>query len=505
MKNLFQYSICLMVIAVLLSCGGSADSEKTATLASGTKRYVRKNANTPAAAKDLEAMEIALKKMKELDCSDPRSWYYQGAMHWIPDQINGKNQLCDSYQTHKDLKEAWDNCTHTEDGAEINHFLVWHRMYIYHFEKIVRALSGYDDFALPYWGYTNTEDTLLNRTMPAVLRDNTSSIYEPGRLDSLNEGFPISGKVLRRLNLNKLNENKTYVIYNQNLDAAPHGAMHNYIGFGNDTTGKLVFNKISQEDAYGLMSDVATAGFDPVFWMHHSNIDRIWQQWTNSDHGQYVSEEMLKAPWNYEFFDESGEKVTYSIKEVVNSLYDLGYDFDDTKVYRKDDVEVRQRSPLLVARSAQDTLAKLSKSVSLQGGVTKLSVTNSQRGQLKLAVGPKDDGHILVLNVTVSFAKAPKGDFEIYLNAPQTERLDPTSDFFVGNMTFFGADHRHSHGAHDHGDANARRTKTFSFEITEEAHISNALEKSGFDLSVMKFGGAAAADIRIEKVSVVKH
>ena len=51
-------------------------------------RYVRKNANSTEAQADIEAMQKAMTIMKAKDCNDPTSWYYQAAMHWIPDQID---------------------------------------------------------------------------------------------------------------------------------------------------------------------------------------------------------------------------------------------------------------------------------------------------------------------------------------------------------------------------------------------------------------------------------
>ena len=499
MKKILLVTACLAGLVYLISCGGNPTADESSQ---PDRRYVRKNANSPEAAKDLEAMNVALQKMKELDCSDPRSWYYQGAIHWTPDSIYGKNELCSSFQTHNDLKAAWDNCTHTDSGTEENHFLVWHRLYIWHFEKIVRSLSGYQDFALPYWGYTDTTDTQVNRTMPALFRDNASSLFEAGRLDTLNKGLPISGSVLRKLNIKKLNEHQTYVLFNKNMDAAPHGAMHNYIGFGNDTTGKMLYDRISQTDSYGLMSDVSTAGFDPIFWAHHSNIDRVWQQWTNSERGQNVTREMLDVPWNYEFFDENGKKVTYTIDEVIDILYNLDYDFDDTPVHKKKEPLLKR--PVQIAKAqTQDTLGKLIRPVSLNDRLTRVTVGNSKRGGLKLAVTPQDEGHILVLNVTVSFASAPKGSFEVFLN-PSSGDLNPDSDSFIGFMTFFGADHTHHHHGHSQ-PSEGRKTKTFSFDVTEEAHISEATNRNSFELSILKFENNTGSDLRIEKVSVVKH
>ena len=87
--------------------------------------------------------------MKLKGCDDPTSWYYQAAIHWVPSHIDS-NKLCESYSDWTELKMAWDECTHSHSGAEEINFLIWHRLHIWHFEKIVRKLSGKADFALPY-------------------------------------------------------------------------------------------------------------------------------------------------------------------------------------------------------------------------------------------------------------------------------------------------------------------------------------------------------------------
>jgi len=36
----------------------------------------------------------------------------------------------------------------------------------------------------------------------------------------------------------------------------------------------------------GTMAWIATAPADPIFWMHHANIDRLWWQWQQAHPGQ---------------------------------------------------------------------------------------------------------------------------------------------------------------------------------------------------------------------------
>ena len=390
-------------------------------------RFIRKNANSVEAQSDMEAMNKALSIMRENGCTDPMSWYYQGAMHWIPDSI-GKNPLCESYSTVADLKEAWDNCTHSPSGKEKIHFLVWHRLYIWHFEKIVRKLSGKKDFALPYWAYTNNNSS--DKIMPSLLRDQKSSLYESCRFDSVNNGFPISGETERALDMTKLMTYTDYKSFCLSINAAPHGAMHDYIGAGNDTTGLLQFNNpiTNSISNTGLMGWVPTAGFDPVFWLHHSNIDRVWQQWTNSENGKMITLEELKSvEWPYVFFDENGNKVEYTMEEVIKIIYDMDYDFDDTKVQSKSQNTLVQSTPIRpIAISTIDF--KVNK-----------GFTNVKVDKLLTSSSPSSFSK-MNMEVEVSFIEVPRGVYEVYLNLPSGEVRHPSSEYFVGFMNFFGFD-----------------------------------------------------------------
>lgn len=447
-----------------------------------SKRYVRKNIFSPDAKKDIDALNKALKIMRAKDCNDPLSWYYQGAIHWIPDTINN-NKLCDSYHTYLDKKEAWDNCTHTPSGKEKLHFLAWHRLYIYHFEKIVRKLSGYRDFALPYWGYTNSNER--DKYMPPIFRDKNSSLYESSRFDSLNNGYPISGEIGRSLDLTKLMSYTSYDMFCYNINAAPHGAIHDYIGHGNNPEGKFFQNTITgtiTED--GLMGWVPTAGFDPIFWMHHSNIDRIWQQWTNSENGKLITIEQLKSiTWDYVFFDENGKKVIYTMDDLIKILYTMDYDFDDTPLKSKN-IGLTTARPLKIIGQASPKISvndKITDAITIKHNANIL--TSSREN--------------VIIEIKVSFTKRPKGVYEIYVNnkskTPSTNQKE-----FAGFMTFFGADHNMI--AKDCGGSCCKETTkdgrtlmTFKFETPVS---------SFYNVSVYKHNSKHYGDMVVEEITI---
>lgn len=444
-----------------------------------TQRFVRKEIHSPEALEDVKAMNRALEIMRAKGCQDPLSWYYQGAIHWVPDTIEN-NQFCDSYQNFNDSKVAWRNCTHTKSKQEEIHFLVWHRMYIWHFEKIVRKLSGKKDFALPYWDYTSGDKTKMS--LHPLFRSNNSSLYEYCRFDSINKGFPIEGEIERALDITKLMTYDDYQLFNKNMDRAPHGAIHDYIGHGNDyNDGKLWFdNPITGKKSHdGLMGWVPTAGFDPVFWTHHSNIDRIWQKWTNSDNGQMITLELLKSvEWSYVFFDENGKKVKYTPEQVYKILYSMDYDYDDTKVQSKSKSNLVKSKPQYVL--TQSSPKKLLAGKNTVVNLSKVSKTKSKN---------------VIIEVEASYQNVPSGIYEIYVN---TKKRNTKSKNFVGFMSFFGEDHAMPGKSCKSGcckpvTADGRTKIVFTFQHTNS---------QSWNFHFYNHNGHSTGDLRIDKIRI---
>ena len=462
-----KYLILFLSFLTLLSCSDKKEPE----------RYLRKEIHSKEAQADVEAMNRALLIMKSKGCEDPISWYYQGAMHWIPDTINN-NQFCDSYHNLSDSKDGWRHCTHTRSKKEEIHFLVWHRLYIWHFEKIVRKLSGKKDFALPYWDYTSGDKNKMS--LHPLFRDSKSNLYENCRFDSINKGFPIEGEVERALDITKLMSYTDYELFNNNMDRAPHGTIHDYIGHGNDyNDGKLFFNNsITGTVTHdGLMGWVPTAAFDPIFWTHHSNIDRIWQKWSNSKNGQMVTLEMLKSSeWKYVFFDENGKKVTYTPEQIIDILYDMDYDYDDVKVEPKNNQLVRlERLSYLGEESANTFLSGNNTIVDLDVKSVK--------------------SKSVIIEIEASYSEVPSGVVEVYLN---TNKRDVKSDDFVGFMTFFGEDRRVSNKTCANGccsplTRDGRNKLMYKFQHSGQTE---------WNFHFYNHNGVSTGDLRIDKIRV---
>jgi tyrosinase-like protein len=70
----------------------------------------------------------------------------------------GLKNLTPPAQPRGVARKTWATCEHEDmlmPTRTSPHFLSWHRMALYFFERVLREASGDPNFALPYWDYTN--------------------------------------------------------------------------------------------------------------------------------------------------------------------------------------------------------------------------------------------------------------------------------------------------------------------------------------------------------------
>jgi tyrosinase len=67
----------------------------------------------------------------------------------------------------------------------------------------------------------------------------------------------------------------------------------------------------------GDMGVVGTAAFDPIFWAHHTMIDRLWWLWQTRNGNSNISPDLLDVPL---------APFNLKVRDVLN-VNDLGYDY----------------------------------------------------------------------------------------------------------------------------------------------------------------------------------
>jgi len=407
----------------------------------------------------------AVREMQGRQPSDPTSWSYQAAMHGTYSQPS---------------EPDWNNCQHASWF-----FLPWHRMFIYWFERIVRSIvvaqGGPKDWALFYWNYSspypwNTlppafrAPTLPDGSAnPLYLPDRRAAGIENGnRLPSSATSFayaftfinfvppPAPGQF----------ENATGALENQ-----PHNIIHDLVG-----------GPASGECDQGWMSDPNCAAQDPIFWLHHSNIDRLWVNWLIRGGGRANPNDQRWLTQQYSFFDEKGGSVTMKVSDVL-STSKLGYRYQDAppRVARTRAAIVAPVKPQDPVEQPPHTEVAASDSVQLGSAPTTVSVPLPPEAKDAVAgaivpPGEKPASSVYLNVEGIKIDDHPGVVYEVYVDLPDAhEGTEPlVSPHFAGHITFFGAKHGHGHG-HGGGEGEPEGLK-HSFDITG---LVNDLQQQG--------------------------
>ncbi|MGR0319407.1 tyrosinase family protein [Agromyces sp. ZXT2-3] len=265
----------------------------------------------------VDAYERAVAALQDPARTAPARWDYQAALHGTPFAV---------------ADPLLANCQH---GTW--YFLPWHRIYLAHFERIlidvIAGLPDVDDdtkatWALPYWNYHRPATAFLPHPFRSPQRPDgapnalfdpertlVDTLIDPASLDTsgwLDRNLPFSG-VFDRFANTTFGGERTLATHQAaggtgQLERSPHNAVHNSVG--------------------GNMLDPAVAGRDPVFWLHHANIDRLWEVWrvTQGVGRDETATAYLDEPFPFLQLDATVEP--WHPSDVVDTG-PLGYAYDD--------------------------------------------------------------------------------------------------------------------------------------------------------------------------------
>lgn len=193
------------------------------------------------------------------------------------------------------------------------------------------------------------------------------------------------------------------------------------------------------------MVDPSCAALDPIFWLHHGNIDRLWNDWIASGGGRGDPSE---ASWNnapFVFHDETAAAVTMTAAEILDTVNQLGYRYDDVPPSRRSAFPAPEPSSLTEpAPPTQPTppgppelVAATSEPITLIGSPSSVTLhpPPAAKSLVETAVG--GSGRILVGVEDIKAAVNPGVVYGVYLNLPTTAGVD-RHDYHVGNVSLFG-------------------------------------------------------------------
>jgi tyrosinase len=428
----------------------------------------------------------AVAKMKTRPAMDPTSWAFQGAIHgYAP----GTNPWPSLVNPPRPGEPNWNECQH-----QTWFFLPWHRGYLACFEAIVAAavkeLGGPSDWALPYWDYSSGAPNA--RKMPRAFLDGGSSnpLWAPRRRQwdtdpnfELNAGYVDTGPALG---------NGTFPSGGMGVPAGFGGPVTDFMHYGvraGYSSGALENqpHNLVHDNISGWMGNPDTAALDPIFWLHHANIDRLWEVWVQRwGAGANPGQPRWRSGTTFRLFEAGGNRYTFNANDMIDTRAILGgYEYDDP-------------APKGVLRKAMDIVAAATESAMAGDEERKAQLVGASAPGIRLTGASvrttvRLDAPALRLPSALESASAEAPDRRLYLNVENVTGLANGTVYRVmvrapgaseavhaGYISAFGS------GPRGHGEAGGSST---ALDVTEAV--------SGGPSSLLETAAAGPAELEV--------
>ncbi|PON35755.1 Polyphenol oxidase, partial [Parasponia andersonii] len=279
----------------------------------------------------------AVRRMRALKDDDPISFVQQANVHCA---------YCEGF--YKEFPRFKD----TELQVHFSWlFFPFHRWYLYFYEKILGKLIGDPSFALPFWNWDAPE----GMQMPNIYTDNIrsplydekrSKKHQPPKIAILNyneksdEDTPTDVQIEANLSIMSKQMGANGKTAEQffgcplrageapepgagSIENIPHNSIHNW-------TGTELNLGLNGED----MGQFYSAGRDPIFFAHHSNVDRMWYLRKTLGIIRGRREGFTDPDWlnsEFLFYDENRQLVRVNVHDSLDTR-PLGYVYEDVPI-----------------------------------------------------------------------------------------------------------------------------------------------------------------------------
>lgn len=272
-----------------LSLLGAAALAAPVILHSGvfaSEKRVRRNASTMNSSDPFFAdYAQAVEAMHSLPSTDNRNWSIQAKIHSM-------------------------FCPHGKPG-----FASWHRVYLDRFEAICAELIGKPDFALAYWDWTADDGKLPNpffdlESLTVAKWNDDGSDFGTTGIRGLARGVglqsdPNRGGAFFARNIDSILRENSFNRLWRRLESSPHNNAHVIVGAGGGHMGNML------------------SPLDPIFWLHHCNVDRLWAEWQAASNAVPT----LDLVFDQMFCNEDGQLADFRADDYVN-LASLNFSYD---------------------------------------------------------------------------------------------------------------------------------------------------------------------------------
>jgi tyrosinase len=247
-------------------------------------------------------------------------------------QADSQNNLLSFYQIagiHGRPYKAWDNAHGSRDNTYTGYcthdsilFLTWHRPYLALLEQIISKnavtiskqyktnqaswLTAGKTLRIPYWDWaadSNIPNIVQSQTVtittPSGKKTITNPLYSYKFHPLSSTDFPASSGPLATKPATVRGPNANAYLASLGLKSQTYDILtraNSFLNFGSQLSSGNSLEAIHGNVHVAVaafsnnyhMADLGYAAFDPIFWLHHTNVDRLWAMWSVLNPNSYL-------------------------------------------------------------------------------------------------------------------------------------------------------------------------------------------------------------------------
>lgn len=338
-------------------------------------------------------------------------------------------------------------------------FFLWHRAYVASLERLFQDAINDPSFRLPYWNWYS------DPTLPEVFRNEfldaqstqKNSLYIANRRSGVNAGNPIwKPEIVTDYT------NPDFDGFQNGLNGNEHGDIHVFVGTPTN------------------MGSIFFAARDPIFYLHHANIDRLLMVWLKSDpNTHHVPADFpawLPSVYRFPVLPATTGGATPNVNTptiqqlALGSMEAMGYRYDNV------DLPSVPTPPLPTAPQniipAESVPAQSENAPKIQafsatkgivvgaGGTVELTIQPSHKAKMSSLAdfepSTKSGVGLTIVFENIQVKEVPPGlaSYRVFVNLPKDGAAKESfKDHFVGTISLFGLQHGAEHG---HGTVKLR-------------------------------------------------
>ncbi|HWJ18443.1 MAG TPA: tyrosinase family protein, partial [Geobacterales bacterium] len=271
-------------------------------------------------------------------------------------------------------------------------------------------------------------------------------------------------------------------------------------GFSNELESTL---HDAIHSAVGLREGMGSPEFaarDPIFWIHHANIDRLWESWRLPERdGTSSRDPAANNPWRairFRFVDSGGQEATADIALSLLAATNLGYRYDRLEPVQAPPSAFLPASALKAPTMLLES-AGAQKAIRTPQDIVTVPLVPSQM-QSAIADVTRNPAVRYELSIDLNSGSEP-GIYQVFLTSREKEGA-MSAEKKIGAFSLFSA---RGSQIHQHKASDAKVDTTIRIDITDQVKNNVVNPNKAAEIVIRPSYLAETVSVLVKNVKII--